>query len=86
MEKLRDQLYGLARVAVEVLPEKPRKNIPPRSPTCFAEALRLAPEDERYELLERAAVEEFDGGLDRSAAECAAFSQLWREKHRRKSK
>ena len=86
MEKLRDQLYGLAQVVVEALPKKPRKNILLRKPECFADAVLLLPENERYELEERAGIMEFDGGLDRSAAERAAFSQFWREKHRRKSR
>jgi hypothetical protein len=86
LEKLRDQLYGLARVAVEALPNKPRKNTLPREPECFADALLFLPENERYELEERAGIMEFDGGLDRSAAEQAAFSKFWREKHQRKSK
>jgi hypothetical protein len=42
----------------------------------------MLPEDERYEVEERAAIMEFDGGLDRDAAERAAFSQYWRAKHR----
>ncbi len=86
LEKLRDQFYPLARVVVEAHLEKPRKHTLPREPECFADALASLPKDERYELEERAAIMEFDGGLDRNAAEHAAFSQFWREHHRRNSK
>lgn len=50
-------------------------------PANFSEALALLLEDERYEIEERAAIHEFDGGLDRSAAERLAISECWRRKH-----
>ena len=81
LELLRDQLYGLVRVAVEAIPQKPRKNSPPRPPECLTEALALLPEEERYEVEERAGIMEFEGGLERGAAEQAAFSEFWRAKH-----
>jgi hypothetical protein len=98
LELLRDQLYGFARVAVEACPRKRREKGLPHSPDTarrafdsaakdnepqnFPDAVAMLPEDERYELQERAAIVEFDGGLDRSAAEQAAFSEFWRAKHR----
>jgi len=40
------------------------------------------PEDECYEIEERAAIMENDGGLDRDAAEQAAFALYLRSKNR----
>ena len=51
-------------------------------PVNFSEALASLPEDECYELVERAAIHEFEGGLDRRAAELRAFSDHWRAKTR----
>jgi hypothetical protein len=101
LERMRDQLYGLARVVVEACPRQRRgnglRNAPAGArrtidsaavdkarakPAAFPDALAMLPEDERYEVEERAAIMEFDGGLDRDAAERAAFSQYWRAKHR----
>jgi hypothetical protein len=99
LERLRDQLYLLARVVVEAFPHQRRENGPPHTlndpgsvflgegrekPTAsFSELAASLPEDGRYALEERAAIHEFEGGLDRNAAECAAFSEHWREKHRK---
>jgi hypothetical protein len=55
-----------------------------QEPTGFQEAMKLLPEDECGELEERAAINEFDGGLDRNAAERAAFCDYWRRKHKPK--
>jgi hypothetical protein len=101
LELLRDQLYGLARVAVEACPTQRRRNSQrnapdgarqaiktasrnnePKESVRFSEALASLSEEERYEVEERAGIMEFDGGLDRSAAEQAAFSEFWRAKHR----
>jgi len=100
LARLRDQLYGLARVVVEAIRANGRLMRSPRAPNgarraCddvakgqtapanFSEALASLPEDERYAVEERAAIHEFDGGLDRSAAEQRAFSEYWRAKHGR---
>jgi len=96
LERLRDQLYGLARATVEAFIETPRRDDAPRPlndagcvfggegrakpPADFADALDTLPEDERYVLEERAAIHEFEGKLDRNAAELVAFSEFWREK------
>ena len=103
LELLRDQLYGLADVAVEAFVEqrKRRKDARPaytggeigaidggngvghvQEPVRFQDAVALLPEDEGAEVEERAAIHEFEGGLDREAAERAAFSDLWRRKHK----
>jgi hypothetical protein len=97
LERLRDQLYGFARVVAETLHRQPRKGVVPRplndaggvfegetgqSPQpSFSNVLATLPDDERYALEERAGIHE-DSGLDRSAAECAAFSEFWRKRHR----
>ena len=104
LELLRDQLYGLARVAVEACtplrcrnsqhnaPDGARRAIgggardnEPQEPARFFAGLASLPEDERYEVEERAGIMEFEGGLDRGAAEQSAFSEFWREKHRGRS-
>ena len=54
-----------------------------QEPVGFQGAIQLLPEDERSDLEERAAVHEFEGGLDRDAAERAAFCDYWRQKHGR---
>jgi|SRR5208283_5648934 len=98
LEQLRDQLYGLAGVAVEACVRQRRGNGPqnapdtawranggaarPNEPAGIPDAVALLSEDERYEFEERAAIMEHDGGLDRVAAELAAFSECWRAKHR----
>lgn len=53
-----------------------------KEPINFQDAIRSLSEDERHDLEERAAIHEFDGGLDRKAAEHAAFCDWWRRKHR----
>jgi hypothetical protein len=99
LERWRDQLYGLARVVVEACPRKRRgKGLPHvpdaarraidgmargTEPAGFPEAVAMLPEDERYEVEERAGIMEFDGGLDRNAAERVAMSAYWRNTHRR---
>lgn len=101
LERWRDQLYGLARVVVEACPRKRRgKGLPHvpdaarraidgtargTKPAGFPDAVAMLPEDERYEVEERAAILEFDGELDRGAAEQSAFSEFWRAKHRGRS-
>lgn len=52
----------------------------PSKPAAFLEALAMLPEDDRYELEERAGILQFDGGLERGAAERAAFSEYRRMK------
>ncbi len=56
--------------------------VPPK-PEGFFDALAMLPEEDRYAVQERAAIHEFDGGLERDTAERAAFSEYWRAKHRR---
>jgi hypothetical protein len=55
----------------------------PPKPAGFPDAVEMLPEDERYEVEERAGIMEFDGGLDRDAAERAAMSAYWRTSHQR---
>jgi len=98
---LRDQLYALARVAVEACPRQRRGEGPhnapdaarrtidraarvqvPQKPAGFPDAVAMLPEDDRYDVEERAAIMEHDGGLKRDMAERAAMSTYWRSKHR----
>ena len=97
LSRLREHLYGMARMVVEACSGKRCEKRSPRAPNAPRRAFKtgareIAPagfsgdsalllEDERYEVEERAAIQEFDGGLDRSAAERAAFSEYWRTKH-----
>jgi len=54
----------------------------PSKQAGFPEALAMLPEEDRYDMDERAAIMEFDGGLERDAAERAAFTFYWRSKQR----
>jgi hypothetical protein len=96
LERLRDQLYGLARVVVEACPRWRRGNGPQNAPSAarqanegaaghkpagFPDAVATLPEEDRFEVEERAAIHEFDGGLDRDAAERAALLAFWRSQH-----
>ena len=51
-------------------------------PDGFKKALALIPRDERESVEERAAIIEFDGGLERDEAERAAFSNYLQQKTR----
>jgi len=99
LELLRDQLYAVARVAVEAYTRQRRGNgaqkapdacqrtfdgtarvQEPSKPAGFHDALAMVPEEDRYDVEERGAIMEFDGGLDRDAADRAAFSEYCRAK------
>ena len=53
----------------------------PQKPASFFDAVAMLPEEDRFDVEERAAIMEFDGGLDRDNAERAAMSAYWRAKH-----
>ena len=82
--ELRDQLYALAHV---VLDQYPPKGNPSSSTTTkkleadadFAAALKLIPTQEHDEVVERAALMEYDGRLDRGAAEKEAIMERIRK-------
>ena len=74
LERLRDALYGLAGVVVTGFLEQ-RIVIPAGQ---FKRALQLVPANERDALEERAAIREYDGGLERDDAERAALSEIMR--------
>jgi hypothetical protein len=91
LELLRDQLYGLADVLIDGFVEQRqrRKGAPQNTPegVCspvesLSDALHLVPTDDQGDVEERAAIMESDGGLDRDAAERAAFADYWRRKHK----
>jgi hypothetical protein len=89
LEQLRNQMYGLARVVVEACLCQPRQKGSPcalNAPSRVfdgSSGMALLPQEDRYDVEERAAIMEFDGGLARSAAELAALSEYWRVNHRR---
>ncbi len=66
IEKLRDQLYVLAKVWIE----QGAVQAVNRADHILCEMGN----DERYEIEERAAVLEFDGGMDKADAEKAAIA------------
>ena len=53
----------------------------PSKSVGFPDALAMLPDEDRYDVEERAAIMEFDGGLDRNEAERAAISIYWRDRH-----
>lgn len=74
LEKLRDELYTVARVALEVHPMG--------GPRRFASAFSSLAEDQRFDVEERAAILEFDGRLTRDQAERLALAMQCRPKIR----
>lgn len=87
VEQLRDQLHAIAEVAVEGFIAKERVSAT-RSPTearphdnsedARPAALRLIAEPERHAVEERAAIMEYEGGLDRDHAERRAVLHVVR--------
>jgi len=75
LSELRDQLYELARAAVALYGD-PRPKSLPASARPSLPLLRLVPPHRLEEVEERAAIREFDGGLFRADAECAAVAAL----------
>lgn len=98
LERLRNHLQALAELTVEACrisarAERARDPQPrgdgqepnPRG-LPFAVALQLVAEDQRHDVEERAAIMQYDGGLDRDHAERRALLQITgatREKARR---
>lgn len=82
LKLLLDQMYVMAGVICDAfvknveIPVTESQNAP-----CFQAAISLLPEEERENLEERAAINEFEGGLDRDLAERTAFSDHWRQKY-----
>src|SRR6186713_1343954 len=67
VERLRNQLYGIAGVALNLMS-------PTNRATPFASALSSLSEDQRFDVEERAAILEFDGRLTRDQAERLALT------------
>jgi hypothetical protein len=65
LERVRDDLYALARIAIEGLPKAAASN----DLLSTDEMLRALPEAERVDVMERAAIIEFDGHRTRDDAE-----------------
>ncbi len=92
LEKLRDDLYGLANVILDGTPpgKLSSSHIPSgssagtrhivESPARYADVFALLPEDDRYPVEERAAIHEFDGGCTREQAEKLALDEYWMRK------
>jgi hypothetical protein len=72
LQRVRDQLYAVARVAVDLRARGAA--LGPKGE--FDEAAALIPESALDEVEERAAIYEFDAGLRRSVAERRAVSEL----------
>src|SRR4051812_36008734 len=73
VERLRASAYQLADVIVAAFKEKPKHG---DKAVTFKDTLELVPPDERYEIEERAAILQFDAGLDAASAERAAFTEF----------
>lgn len=83
LERVRDQLYAVAAVTVEAFIQGQRSPAPRDVGSLGGEAdrrdaLALLPPEERVAVEERAALMEFDGGLDRDRAERHAVLRLVR--------
>jgi hypothetical protein len=72
LESLRDQLMAYADLALEIGGETLRAG----TANTFHEKLKLVPDEQREEILERAAIMEIDGRLRRAEAEEGAL-QAW---------
>ena len=72
LERIRRDLYALAHVAVSAFGSHHAVDRPER----LNAALRLVPDHEKETLEERAAIREYDGGLDRDDAERAVLSDF----------
>lgn len=79
LELLRDQLYTLANASLEVFSSQNGRSV--KSPEPASSFTAEVSEDERYEVEERAAILEFDGGVDRAIAQKLALRCYWRSKH-----
>jgi len=70
---LLDELYAVARAVAAQVPD----------PDVRRRVWSELPADERADIIERAAIMEYDGGLTRDAAERAAIAQFCRDGRRR---
>jgi hypothetical protein len=71
-QRIADEIHAFARILVESYCETQKQSRQPGE--GFSEALTLIPSAEQYALEERAAILEFDGGLDRDVAERTAIT------------
>ena len=74
---MRDQMYDLASVAVEIAAQK-TGDTSTTEPKDWREAQKYLTKDEQCAVEERAAIIEFDGQCDRDVAERDAVAQLVR--------
>jgi hypothetical protein len=74
LEALRAQMYALAHALLDAA-ERSADTPPLTGREPWMPILRLLPAELREEFEERAAIREFDGGMDRAAAEDAAMRE-----------
>jgi len=80
LEQLRRELYALSDVALEAFSAQQRAGTQAvSSPSNGDSCITAIPEAERGDLIERAAILEFDAGLSRPEAERQAFGE-WAQK------
>jgi hypothetical protein len=72
LEALRDQLMAIADIALAI----GREGVKSGAASTFHERLKLVSDEQREEIVERAAIMEIDGGLRRAEAEEAAL-EIW---------
>ena len=90
LERLRDQMYGLADVTIAQLGDcrsnqsKTYYGPPKLDNNAFKAALKLLPNEESEEVEERAGIIEFDAGIDRDEAERQAVLCTIRKRHENK--
>lgn len=85
IERLRTQLYAIAEVAVHQFkvdrdrPHESKTGVGSGPDALRARALKLMPDDQRETFEERAAIMEFDGGINRDVAERRALMHIVRK-------
>jgi hypothetical protein len=88
LEQLRDQFYALANATIAEFKRSARSNSEVKTGAGEAVvypikySLRLVPESDHNEILERASIMEFDGHLTQEEADRAAFSHYLTEAKR----
>jgi hypothetical protein len=77
LERLRDDLYLLAELGVQMFRESEnRSTVGVRSGPSFRDAIELVPSEERHAVEERAAIVEAEAGIDRDVAERLALERI----------
>ena len=84
LTRILTQLYAVADVALDqvLMPRAATDKAGPTRPRPFEATLRLVSDAERESLEERAAIQEYDGGLSRRDAERATLAALAKAKRK----